>query len=69
MAPIEMVKNLPAMPETRVGSPSQEDPLEKGMDTHSSILAWMILSSGSLIHSSALLVLFCFGHATWLAGS
>ena len=37
-----MVKNLPAMQETRVPSLSQEDPLEKGMATHSSILAWRI---------------------------
>ena len=35
-----MVKNLPAMQETLVGSPGWEDPLEKGMATHSSILAW-----------------------------
>ena len=35
-----MVKNLPAMQETQVGSLSGEDPLEKGMATHSSILAW-----------------------------
>ena len=35
-----MVKNLPAMKETRVRSLGQEDPLEKGMATHSSILAW-----------------------------
>jgi len=33
-------KNLPAMQETWVRSLSQEDPLEKGMATHSSILAW-----------------------------
>ena len=39
----QMVKNLPAMRETRVWSPSQEEPLEKGMATHSSILAWKIL--------------------------
>ena len=37
-----MVKNLPTMQETWVWSPSQEDPLEKGMATHSSILAWEI---------------------------
>ena len=37
-----MVKNLPAMQETQVRSLSQEDPLEKGMATHSSILAWRI---------------------------
>ena len=34
-----MVKNLPAMWEIQVQSPSQEDPLEKGMASHSSILA------------------------------
>ena len=38
-----MVKNLPAMPETRVQSLGWEDPLEEGMATHSSILAWRIL--------------------------
>ena len=37
-----MVKNLPAMQETRVRSPDGEDPLEKEMVTHSSILAWRI---------------------------
>ena len=37
-----MVKNLPAMQETQIRSLSQEDPLEKGMATHSSILAWRI---------------------------
>ena len=37
-----MVKNLPAMQETRVRSLSQEDPLEKEMTTHSSIVAWRI---------------------------
>ena len=38
----QMVKNLPAMQETQVQSLGQEDPLEKGMATHSSILAWRI---------------------------
>ena len=38
----QMVKNLPAMGETRVRSLVWEDPLEKGMATHSSILAWRI---------------------------
>ena len=38
----QMVKNLPAMQETRVQSLSQEDPLEKGMAAHSSVLAWRI---------------------------
>jgi len=37
-----MVKNVPAVQETQVRSLSQEDPLEKGMATHSSILAWRI---------------------------
>ena len=38
----QMVKNLPAMQKTQVQSPEQEDPLEKEMTTHSSILAWRI---------------------------
>ena len=38
----QMVKNLPAMQEIQVQSLGQEDPLEKGMSTHSSILAWRI---------------------------
>ena len=38
----QIVKNLPAMQETRVQSLGQEDPLEKGMVTHSIILAWRI---------------------------
>ena len=37
-----MVKSLPAMQETQVGSLGQEDLLEKGMATHPSILAWTI---------------------------
>ena len=37
-----MVKNLPAMQETQVGSLGQKDPLEKEMATHSGILAWRI---------------------------
>ena len=38
----QMVKNLPAMQETWVQFVGGENPLEKGMDTHSSILAWRI---------------------------
>ena len=38
----QMVKRLPAMQETWVRSPGWEDPLEKEMATHSSILAWKI---------------------------
>ena len=39
----QMVKNLPTVLETQVRSLGQKDPLEKGMATHSSILAWRIL--------------------------
>ena len=49
-----MVKNLPAKPETLVQSLRQEDLLEKGMASHSSILAWRIPRTeepgGLLIH-------------------
>ena len=38
----QMVESLPAMLETQVRSLGQEDPLEKEMATHSSILAWKI---------------------------
>ena len=38
----QMVKRLPAIAETRVQSPGWEDPLEKEMATHSSIIAWKI---------------------------
>ena len=38
----QMVKNLPAMQETRVRSLGWEDPLEKGIATHLSVLAWRI---------------------------
>ena len=46
-----MVKNLPAMQETQVWSLGWEDPLEKGVATHSSIPAWRIprtVESGGL---------------------
>ena len=39
----QLVKNLPAMWETWVQFLGWEDPLEKGMTTHSNILAWRIL--------------------------
>ena len=42
---VQTVKNLPAMRETWVQPLGWEDPLEKGMATHSSILAWRILWS------------------------
>ena len=38
----QMVKNLPAMQETWVRSLGREDPLQKEMATHSSIVAWRI---------------------------
>ena len=38
----QMVKNLPAVEKTQVRSLGQDDALEKGMATHSSILAWRI---------------------------
>jgi len=38
----QMVKDLPAMQETHVRSLGQEDPLEEGIASHSSILAWDI---------------------------
>ena len=40
----QMVKNPPAMQETQIPSLGREDPLEKEMATHSSILAWKIPS-------------------------
>ena len=44
-----MVKNLPAIQETQVQSLGWKDPLEKGMATHSSILAWRIQWTKSLV--------------------
>ena len=38
----QVVKNLPAMRETWVPSLGQEDPLEEGVETHSSILTWRV---------------------------
>ena len=43
---VQMVKNLPAKQETQVQSLGQENPLEKEMVTHSSILAWRIPQTG-----------------------
>ena len=39
---VQLVKKLPAVWETWIGSLEWEDPLEKGMATHSSILTWRI---------------------------
>ena len=46
---VQMVKNLPAMQEPRLQSLGQEDPLEEGMTTHSSILAWKSHGQRSLV--------------------
>ena len=50
----QMIKNLPAMQETWLRSLGQEDPLEKGMAPHSSILAWRSHGQRSLV-----------GYSTW----
>ena len=42
----QTVENLPAMQETWLRSLVWEDPLEKGMGTHASILAWRIPGTG-----------------------
>ena len=39
---VTQIKNLPAMRETQIQFLGQEDPLEKGMATHSSIPAWRV---------------------------
>jgi len=52
-----MIKNLPAAQETQVQSLRWEDPLEKGMATHSGILAWRIpwieKPGGATVHGVA----------------
>ena len=48
-----MVKSLPAMQETCVGSLGEEDPLEKEMATHTSILAWKISWTEELVGYSS----------------
>ena len=49
----QTVKNLPAMQETWVQSLGLEDPLEKKMATHSSILAWRIPWTVATVHGVA----------------
>ena len=44
-----MVKYLPEMQETQVRLLGREDPLQKEMATHSSVLAWSIPGTGSLV--------------------
>ena len=59
----QMVKNLPAMGETRVQSLDREDPLEEEMATHSSILAWRIPwieEPGGLQSTYKCFLLFCY---------
>jgi len=46
---VQTVKNPPAMQGTWVQSVSQEDPLEKGISTHSSIFAWRIPQQRNLM--------------------
>ena len=48
-----MVKNLPAMHETWDQSLGWEDPLEEGMATHSSVLAWRISMDGGAWQATA----------------
>ena len=43
----QLVKNLPTVQETRLRSLGWEDPLEKEMATHSSVLAWKITDRGA----------------------
>ena len=50
---VQTVKNLPEMQETQVQSLGWEDPLEKGMATHSSILAWKFDGQRSLTSYSS----------------
>ena len=58
-----MVENLAAMQETWVGRLGQEDPMGKGMATHSDILAWRILwTEESILYEST------FGLPQWLSG-
>ena len=45
-----MLKHLPAMRETRIQSLGLEDPLEKGMAIHSSLLAWRISWTEYTVH-------------------
>ena len=49
----QTLKNLPAMQEMRVRSLDWEDPLEKGMATHSSILVWRVPWANTAAHGVA----------------
>ena len=50
----QILKNLPAMQETQVRSLGWEDPLEKGIATHSSILVWRIPEESGGLHTMGL---------------
>jgi len=50
---IQITLNLPAIWETWVRSLGWEDPLEKGMATHSSILSWRIPMDRAIVHRVA----------------
>ena len=56
----QIIKNLPAMQETQVQSLGWGNPLENGMATHSSILAWKI--SGAKVKTNELLTLSLHFH-------
>ena len=56
---VHLVKNLPTVQETWVQSLGWEDPLEKQMATHSSILAWKIYGQRSLVGCSP------WAHKSW----
>ena len=56
----QLVKNLPTMQEIQVQSLGGEDPLEKEMATHSSILAWK--TNGQWTHGLQTMVLQRVGH-------
>ena len=67
-----MVKNLPVMQETWVQSLGQEDPLEKGMATLSSILTWRILRTeepGRLQHDGLTYICYIYCEMIITTGS
>ena len=62
----QTVKNVPAMQETWVSSLGQEDPLEKGMVTHSSTLAWRIPGLPWWLSSKRILLPMQETQETWV---
>ena len=60
----QLVKNSPAMWETEVQSLSWEDPLEDGMATHSSILAWRIPRDRDSMESQSIVYDWTTKHST-----